>query len=194
LREGKRLYGRVVERVGGGAIAGARIAVEGEMLGDGITLSSDTQSGADGSFTLDGLAPGRHSIDVGADGHDSRIVSGLEVPVDGALGPITIDLGRVEPGAEPKRELVGIGIVIAVDGSGAHILIKQAVPGGGAAAAGLGAGDAILAVDGTSVDELTFPVAVQNIRGVEGSLVTLTVRRHDGSIQVVPVVRKRISS
>jgi carboxypeptidase family protein/PDZ domain-containing protein len=194
LRTGSRIRGRVVERDGGGAIAGARVSVEGDMLGDGVTLSTDAVSSGDGSFALEGLAPGRHSIDVGAGGHDSRIVSGLQVPPDRTLGPITIDLARVAPGETPKTELVGIGIVIGADESGMHILIKNAIASGGAAEAGLGAGDVILAVDGTSVEALGFPTAVQNIRGVEGSVVTLTVRRKDGSIQVIPVVRKRISN
>lgn len=193
LRGGSQIVGRVVERDGSGPIAGARLFLEGGVLDDGITLSTDTVSGSDGSFTLAGLAAGRHSINAGADGHDSRIVSGLQVPAEGTLGPITIDLARAAPGAPPKLELVGIGVSIGPDERGMHLVIKNAIAGGGAADAGLVAGDVILAVDGTSVEALGFPTAVQNIRGAEGSTVTLTVQRKDGAIQVIPVVRKRVN-
>jgi Carboxypeptidase regulatory-like domain/PDZ domain len=194
LRGGSRVFGRVVERGSAKPLQGARVELEGDAHGDGVTLAYDTRSGADGAFTLDGLSQGRHSILVEADGHDGRIVSGLQVPADGALGPLAIDLAPVKPGEEPKTELVGIGAVIGADESGAHLVIKNAMPGGGAAEAGLGAGDIILAIDGDAVEQGTFAEAIQKIRGPESSVVVLTVQRKDGSTQVIPVRRLRITT
>jgi hypothetical protein len=192
LARGSRIVGRVVERNGGAAIAGARVTVDGARGDDGVTLSSDALTGADGSFAIAGLAAGRTSLQVLAAAHDGRIVSGIDVPTEGDADAGNIDLRAIGKDEEPKMELVGIGVVIGGDPRG--ILIKAAVPSGGAALAGLVAGDLIIGVDGTSVDALTFPAAVQMLRGPEDSIVTLTVLHADGSTTIVPVTRKRITT
>src|SRR5262249_43343073 len=87
LRAGSKVFGRVVERGSNQAIAGARVVEEGNDFNDGVMLSSEVTSASDGRFSIEGLAPGRHALNIQAAGHNGRIVSGLQVPGDGALGP-----------------------------------------------------------------------------------------------------------
>jgi hypothetical protein len=191
LGRGGRIFGRVIDRQSHAAIANARVLLEGVGAGGGILLESDTLSDGSGNFSIGGVAAGRQSIEVSADGHNGRIVSGLDTSGDGEVGPLSIDLRPLADGEEPKIELVGIGIVIGADETG--ILVKGTAPGGGAAQAGLVPGDIILAVDGTPVEQLGFPGAVQMLRGPEDSTVTVTVRHADGSSTVIVVPRKRLT-
>jgi C-terminal processing protease CtpA/Prc len=105
-------------------------------------------------------------------------------------GPLVIDLGAIEKGEDPRLELVGIGAVLEAKGDA--LMIKQAMPGGGAAEAGLGAGDGILFIEGQSVVKLGFSGSVELIRGAEGTYVKLEVRRVDGSTASVIVPRRRL--
>ena len=192
LARGSRIFGRVVERGAGTPIAGAIIAFEGHALDDGIGLSTETESAADGSFSLEGLPPGRESLNVQAAGHNGRILGALVVPADGALGPLTIDLAPTAPGEEPSTELVGIAAMLAARPEG--MVILSVSPGGGADEAGLVAGDIILSIDGQSVEPLGFVGAIQLMRGPEDSIVTLVVKRKDGgAVQTIAVRRKRIN-
>jgi hypothetical protein len=192
LRGASRIFGRVVERVGGAPITGAEVLFEGASLQDGITVASDARSGADGSFAIEGVPSGRQSINVQAAGHDGRILGALAVPPEGALGPLTIDLAKSAPGEDPKTELVGIAASIGARPEG--MVIIGIAPGGGAADAGLAIGDVILAIDGQTVGTgLGFVDAIQMIRGPENTIVVMTIKRKDGSVQTIPVARKRVS-
>jgi hypothetical protein len=190
LTRGGRITGRVTDRQTGAAIAGASVALEGDGAGS-VAIATDNSTSSDGSFRVDGVGPGAHSLAVQAEGHDGRIVSGLRVPVDGEVGPLTIDLQPTAPGEDPKTELVGIGAVLAADPAG--MIITQVMAGGGAAGAGLLVGDRVTAIDGQSVDQMGFGSAIQLIRGPENSVVSLTVDR-GGTLAVIPVTRKRITT
>ncbi|TMB10581.1 MAG: PDZ domain-containing protein [Deltaproteobacteria bacterium] len=103
--------------------------------------------------------------------------------------------GRVSRSRSPSSEigavpeLTGIGAVLRPRGD--VLRIQQVVPNGGAADAGLGPGDAIVAIDGTRVTELGFDRATGAIRGLEGTTVTLRIRRGDRELDIV-VVRKLV--
>ncbi|HEX8951175.1 MAG TPA: carboxypeptidase regulatory-like domain-containing protein, partial [Polyangia bacterium] len=191
LARGSRIFGRVVERGSGKPIAGATVAFEGHALGDDIGLQTDVASGADGSFSLEGLPSGRQSLDVQAVGHNGRLLGALLVPEEGALGPLTVDLAPTAPGEEPSTEFVGIGATLSARAEG--MIVVNVNPAGGAAEAGLVGGDIVLAIDGQSVEPLGFVGAIQMIRGPEDSIVTLVVKRKDGSVQTIPVRRKRVN-
>ena len=86
------------------------------------------------------------------------------------------------------------------DGIGARVTLTDAgltvispIPGAPAEAAGIRAGDIILAVDGAAIDHLTLIEAVNLIRGPRGTDVTLLVRHADSvESESITVTRGRI--
>ncbi|MCY3691492.1 MAG: S41 family peptidase [Chloroflexi bacterium] len=86
------------------------------------------------------------------------------------------------------------------DGIGARVTLTDAgltviapIPGAPAEAAGILAGDIILAVDGATIDHLTLIEAVNLIRGPSGTDVTLLVRRPNSfEDRSITVTRGRI--
>ncbi|MCA9549022.1 MAG: S41 family peptidase [Myxococcales bacterium] len=97
------------------------------------------------------------------------------------------ELEELERGV--KGSVSGIGIVI--EHMENVIVVREPVPGGPAEAAGLEAGDRILAIDGTSVRDLSFRDAVYKIRGATGTTVDLLVQR-DTREWTVPVTRGQV--
>ncbi len=90
---------------------------------------------------------------------------------------------------EQEGTICGIGAAIEYTPDG--IRITQLIEGGGAKDAGLRVGDLIIAADGVScvpAEEYHRTLIV----GEEGTSVTLTVRRTDGSVQDVQVERRVI--
>ena len=191
LRRAGRLRGRVIDGSTQNPIAGARVELEGTLGGDdsAVPLVAATVSDDSGSFALSGLGRGPFSLVSGAPGHHGRITSGLTLDEGGEGAPITIDLTPTDPGEAPKLELVGIGAVL--QGQGDALVIVAVMPAGGAAEAQLGAGDQIVDIDGVPVTELGFAAAIERIRGPEGSVVLLRVRRSGGESDVT-VPRRRI--
>jgi C-terminal processing protease CtpA/Prc len=51
----------------------------------------------------------------------------------------------------------------------------------------------VLRVDGLTIAELGFTDAIQRLRGEEGTMVRLEVRRADGTTAIVDVPRRPIS-
>ncbi len=178
LAQGGRISGRVTDRATGQALPGARIALEGDGGGEPSVLDpgATALAGADGSFLVAGLPVRTVSLHVAADGHHSRIVTGIEVPDGGVAGPVEVKLTPVAEGEEPRVELAGIGASLARQGR-SSLRVTAVIPGGGAAEAGLAAGDEILTVEGRPVSELGLAGAVDLIRGPEDTRVRLVVRR-----------------
>jgi hypothetical protein len=189
--KGARLRGTVSDAESHAPIEGARIALEGALGRDSdVPLLATATSSADGSFELRGLAPGARSLTVTAAGHHGRIVSGIVV-ADADPAPIAVELTPTKTGEEPGIELVGIGAVLSPKDDG--LVIGQVIAGGGAAEAGLLPGDAVLAIDGVKVTDIGFEAAIGKIRGPEGSVVVLTVRRAATSeVADIAVPRRRI--
>lgn len=87
---------------------------------------------------------------------------------------------------------VGIGVTIAVlEEGGFEVTVVN--PGGPAEAAGLQVRDVIVAVDGTSVLEMTTTECRDLVRGKEGTFVDITVRRA-GEEQTFSVERKTVKT
>ena len=87
-------------------------------------------------------------------------------------------------------EFSGVGIEITlVDGI---LTVITPLVGTPAEAAGVLAGDQILAIDGESSDGITLSEAACQIRGETGTLVILTVRHEDNSIEEIEIVRDTI--
>ncbi len=191
LSRGATVHGQVVQRDSGKPLPLARVTVEGGV-GEGasaVPLIATTVTDEQGAFTLSGVAPGTRSVLAAAGGHHMKIISGLRVEEGGTIGPLRFDLKKLEEGETPTLELFGIGI--QVRGEDDALLVGQVIPGGGAALAGLLAGDGVVRVDGRLVTELGFQEAINRIRGPEGSKILLSVRR-GGAIFDVVVERRRI--
>ena len=85
----------------------------------------------------------------------------------------------------------GIGARVTLTDAG--LTVVTPIPGAPAEAAGIRAGDVILAVDGETIDHLTLIEAVNLIRGPGGTDVTLLVRHIDSVENVsIMVTRGRI--
>jgi hypothetical protein len=177
LPSGGRVHGVVVSKGSGQPLAQARVGREGLLGGEGaaVPLIATSVTDEQGAFELTGIGPGLLSLSVSARDHHGRILSGLSVGADATLGPLRVELTPTAPGEDPRIELVGIGAVLAA--SGDALVIRQILPGGGAAEVGLVPGDAILGIDGQGVVELGFEGAIGRIRGPEGTTVRLQVRR-----------------
>lgn len=81
-----------------------------------------------------------------------------------------------EEKADHSGDLVGVGVTLTRDESG-YIRITEIFEDSPAAESGLLENDIITAVDGTDIKELDFDEAISRMRGIEGSEITLTVRR-----------------
>ena len=85
----------------------------------------------------------------------------------------------------------GIGAQVTMTEAGLTVIAP--IPGAPAEAAGIRAGDLILAVDGDSISHLTLVEAVNLIRGPGGTEVTLLVRHADSDQnETITVTRGRI--
>jgi carboxyl-terminal processing protease len=91
---------------------------------------------------------------------------------------------------ENSGELVGLGLTLAEDASG-YMRISEIMEDSPAFDSGLTDGDIITAIDGLDVKEAGFSVAMDAMRGTEGSPVKLTVRR-EGKEQEYSFVRRSI--
>ncbi len=98
---------------------------------------------------------------------------------------------RTEFDESLEGEFSGIGIEISIKDS--VLMVIAPLVGTPAEAAGIVAGDRILAIDGTSSEGLTLSEAGVRIRGETGTEVTLTVQHADGTIVDIPIVRATIT-
>jgi carboxyl-terminal processing protease len=87
--------------------------------------------------------------------------------------------------------ITGIGARMAQVDS--RFVIQSVVPGSPAEKAGLRAGDAVLAVDGDTVDGKTLDQVVQSIRGTAGTSVRLQIQREGAAVFDLSIVRAEIS-
>lgn len=87
-------------------------------------------------------------------------------------------------------ENVGLGVVSTMREDGAALVVEQVYPGGAAEAAGIQAGDQILAIDARPVSEAAnIYEAGQWMRGEAGTQVTLHILRASGGEAVLTLVR-----
>jgi hypothetical protein len=183
LKRGARLIGTVADRTTHRPIEGARVDVQLRWAQEAASSATPGKppaiSDSEGRFVLTGLSAGPVSITVSASGHHGRALSNLTAPESGDMQPVTVELTLAKENEEPKVERVSIGVGIAVTVDGMRIVMVA--PGSGAEAAGLAAGDLLLAVEGKAVKDLGFEGTVALLRGEEGTSVTLLVRRADGT-------------
>ncbi len=186
---GATLRGRVVAAATGAGLPHARILREARGGGASAQpANAGTVTRADGTFELTGLPPGPLSISIAAGGYHPKIEAGLTATDGAQLGPLTIALVALADGEQPSLELVGIGARLGADGDA--LTVEAVYPGSGAEAAGIAAGDRVIAVDGVPVTQLGIDGAVARIRGVVGTTVSVTLRRGDRPVVLVVERRK----
>ena len=175
LAAGTKVRGRVLDRETKAPIADARLDIEGRRgTAGGPALPTSSRSDDAGNFEVTGLAPGPVALFVSAAEHHARIFP-VNVPASGEGQTETILLSKVKPGEDTSVELAGVGAVLSAEGE--VLLVRQVIPGGGAAEAGIAAGDRIVAIEGRRIVDLGFEGAMNAIRGPEGTAVLVTVRR-----------------
>ena len=188
---GATLRGQVVAADGSGPIPYARVMREARGGGASAQPSNaGTVTRDDGSFELSGIPPGPVAITVAGGGFHPKIEAGMTASDGAKLGPITISLVKLKPGEKPSLELVGIGVKLSGMGK-EGITILDVFAGSGAAEAGITANDEMVMIDGMSVAELGLDGAIAKIRGVEGTTVSVTVKRGDKLLPFV-VTRKKL--
>lgn len=188
LASGATLVGSVVDVETGKPLPYARIVREG--AGGGASAqpaNAGVVTRADGTFELTGIPAGPFAITIGAGEYNPRIEGGLTATDGGVVGPLKIGLKKLAEGEQPKIELVGIGVKLTADGDA--ILVEQVVPKGGADAAGIVAGDRIVAVDMIPVTTLGLDGAVARVRGVAGTKLSIGLQRGD-KVETLVVERK----
>nr|HEX4317843.1 sigma-70 family RNA polymerase sigma factor [Kofleriaceae bacterium] len=187
---GATLHGTVVSALDKHPLEYARVTREARGGGaSAAPANAGVVTDGDGSFVLTGIPPGPVSVTVGAGNFDPKIVS-IGMAGDGDdLGPVTIEMSPIAPGADPKIEVIGIGLGLASDGDA--LAITRVIDGGGAQAAGIVLTDRLVSVDGASVVELGLDGAIAKIRGVEGTVVAIGVKHKDQDDVVVYQVTRR---
>ncbi|MBQ4513435.1 MAG: S41 family peptidase [Anaerolineaceae bacterium] len=86
------------------------------------------------------------------------------------------------------------GIGAYVDVTGEYVKINSTMSGSPAEEAGLLPGDLVIALNGKDVTGIDPNVVLQDIRGPEGTSVTLTIRRGEDEPFDVDIVRRRIET
>ena len=87
-----------------------------------------------------------------------------------------------------EQTTVGIGVVIEKHEKG--ILIMDVISDGSAQNVGIEVGDIITAVNGQSLQLMTIEEAQSMITGKEGTSVTITILKTDGTIKTLSIIRK----
>ncbi len=172
----------------GGVVAGAGIgaSVAGELASNGPIPAASTKPGDPNSFGLfteawDILR--KNYVDQKA--LDSKdITYGAIRGMTDAIGDTEHtrfltpeDLARQE--ADLSGSFAGIGAVLSEVDS--ELIVQSVIPGTPAERAGVKAGDRILAVDGADTTGKSVDDVVREVRGDEGTQVTLTLVRKGGS-------------
>lgn len=90
-----------------------------------------------------------------------------------------------------RQEFGGVGMYVDVDPKSKMLVVTAAMPGTPAFRAGLKPGDSIVEIEGKSTTELSRRKAIERMRGVAGTTVTLTIDGRDG-VREVDLIREVI--
>jgi len=178
-------------------LAGGALFMSGYSLGAKAAWQPGTPASEDQVFQP--FWDAYHSIDqryAGGDIDHTKLVQGAIKGMIDALGdPYSSYLTSEEYRSSLQGingQFEGIGAEIASQaadgtqgcptlGPDCHLVVIAPIDGSPAKAAGLLAGDIVLATDGVSLDGLTVDGAREKIRGPKGTVVTLTVQRGTAS-------------
>jgi carboxyl-terminal processing protease len=94
--------------------------------------------------------------------------------------------------SQTSGELSGVGIRLQANKESGELSVVEPLPNSPAFAAGVRAGDRILAIDGKPTHGMTVEAASNLIRGEAGTRITLRIQRQGESAFDLPLVRARI--
>jgi membrane-associated protease RseP (regulator of RpoE activity) len=171
--------GVVVDADSGEAIAGA--SVRGDAGG---RLGAEAITDEDGRFELTGLDARPSSLTVRKRGYQTLTIGG----VDGAAS--RLEAVRLELHRGRGDQVVGIGVSIGLQDD--RVTIHAVEPGSPAEAAGLVAGEVIVAVDGVALGSDLAEVTGR-IRGQPGTPVRLGIVDENGARRDVEIERAVIA-
>lgn len=192
LRPGARIVGLVVDAQTREPLAGAQVSAQGTDARGPTGEGGGGISGPDGRFSIDRLPPRRMSVQVSADGHRMRLLTGLEP----RAGEVT-DVGTVTLSSDEGRrggmDYGGIGASLRIQGDG--ITLSSVFKGSAAEAAGLTGGTRILSIDGRDATSMGLQEALELLRGEPDSDVSVEVMRPDSAtVDTVRLVRREVSA
>jgi len=130
--------------------------------------------------------PDRVDLDQAMYGALKGLVEHLEDPYSEFLDPE--EYAQFQESLAGRFTGVGIEITIRDD----VLIVIAPLAETPAEAAGVRAGDEILAIDGESTEGITITEAALRIRGEEGTTVVLSVRHNDGTEEDIAIVRATI--
>jgi len=107
-----------------------------------------------------------------------------------STGTFYVDPNTIRLSVGPSGSFEGIGATVSQQGQ--DIVVVTPFKGSPAEAAGIKAGDAVLAVDGESTQGWAVDKAVLKIRGPKGTKVTLSIRHKDSTTQEITVTRDEV--
>lgn len=126
-----------------------------------------------------------------ADGYRiaAEMVGRLGDPLTAVIDP---QARRQLEAATPRVEVVGIGVRLS-SGPEGYPLVRQVLPGGPAARAGVWSGALVVGVDGQPTRGRTLDEVAARIRGPAGTAVRLELERADGSRVSLTLTRQAVS-
>jgi protocatechuate 3,4-dioxygenase beta subunit/5-hydroxyisourate hydrolase-like protein (transthyretin family) len=186
---GLRVTGRVVEYGTNRPMPGVGIYA----MGTGNSRAT-TDTGADGSFVLEG-APAGETLRLSVSTDREKYVPEFK-EVDIKPGQTTADAGIIKLIQGNQRERFDVppgergSLGIATKRDGEHVVLTRPLPQSAAEKAGLKQGDALLAIDGKDTSDLGNGALNYLLGGKTGSNVTLTVTSAGGQPRQVTLTRE----
>jgi carboxyl-terminal processing protease len=190
-------------------LGGAALFVSGYSLGVEQSRTAGTPSGDQGQFKAfwdtyyavrDRFALGPVQTQTLVEGAIKGLVASVNDPYSTYLTPEDYQASL----QDISGQFTGIGVTVAtIDAAGKTVdctplgpncrfVVVEPLDGSPAAAAGIKAADIIAAIDGKTVDGLTPDEARNQIRGPEGTKVTITISRTGQAPFDVPLTRAKI--
>lgn len=188
LHRGRTISGVVFDRDTRHPLAGANVRLTAFRLLSGP--NGHTRTDSLGRFVMGGLKEGRVEFLVSRSGYVSR----QEVLDTSNQAEVRIGLAS-SSSSNAKEEYAGVGMRFGntdVD-AGSGYFVSALHPQGGAHVAGVLVGDEILSANGVPAGSVETTDFLLQIKGAEGTMVRLTVRR-DGNTFDVHAVRRVLSS
>jgi hypothetical protein len=186
LPRGATLTGRVVDADTHAPVPRAMISLDA-LTYTGADLTLPARSDDAGVYTLPGAPAGPFSIRVARTGYRTRILTGLVTRGEASLRQ-DVELHAGSDDASPEYAGIGAGLLTTPAG----VTVGSLVPSGPAEQAGVKVGDRIVRIEGADVSELPIVDCIQQLRGPEGTRVSVQVAR-GGRLVDVTIERRLFS-